>query len=157
MKTNKLSILISVFNLFLIVFLFLGSTTGENGIMIGGNCRLSEDGSNFKITYDGTERLIINKSDGSITAGSEQGTGENAIYSGSLTANTISGSLNLIPKLELISETGPAFAKSKAYIYQKSGKLILAYMDETGTPFYYWADLAQGSDINNWTFSMTEP
>jgi len=157
MKTNKLSILISAFNLFLIIFLFLGSTSGENGIMIGSNCRLTEDGTSFKINYNGTVRLIINKSDGSITAGSEQGTGENAIYAGSLNSNTVTGSLNSIPKLELISETGPVFSKEKAYIYQKSGKLILAYMDSGGTTYYYWADLASGGDINNWTFSMTEP
>jgi hypothetical protein len=157
MKTNKLSILISVFNLFLIAFLFLGTTSGENGIAIGKHCWLTEDGSNFKIIYDGTTRLVLNNSDGSITAGSVQGTGENSIYSSSLTANTISGSLNSVPEIELESHSGTEFEESKAYIYQKSGKLILGFMDESGTAYYYWADLASGGDINNWTFSLTEP
>lgn len=157
MKPNKLSILISFFNLFLIMFLFLGSTSGENGIAIGKHCWLTEDGSNFKIVYDGTTRLVLSNSDGSITAGSAQGTGENVIYAGELTANTISGSLTSVPEIELISQSGTVFSKSKAYIYQKSGKLILGFMDESGTAYYYWADLASGGDINTWTFSLTEP
>ena len=157
MKSNKLSILISVFNLFLIIFLFLGSSQGENGISIGSNCRLTEDGSNLKIVYDGNTRFIMNKSDGSITAGSEQGTGENAIYSGSLTAATVSGSLSAVPKLELVSVSEPTFDKEKAYIYQKSGKLIIAYMDDAGSSYYYWIELTQGSDLTSWSYSETEP
>lgn len=157
MKTIKLSILLSAFNLFLIVFLFLGSSQGESGISVGSSCMLNEDGSNFKIVYDGTTRFILNKSNGSITAGSMQGNGENDIYINSLNANAVTGSLNSIPKLELISESGPTFSKEKAYMYQKSGKLILAYMDVVGTTYYYWVDLTLGSDINTWSYSLAEP
>jgi hypothetical protein len=48
-------------------------------------------------------------------------------------------------------------AKNRGYIYMNNRKLILAYMDNTGNTFYYWIDLAQGSDINTWTYSSTEP
>jgi len=157
MKSNKLSILISVFNLFLILFLFLGSSSGENGISIGSNCRLTEDGSNLKIVYNGNTRFIVNKSDGSITAGSEQGTGENNIYANSLNANKVTGSLNSIPILELVSESGPTLTMNNAYIYHKSGKLVLAYMDDYGTSYYYWINLTRGSDINTWSYSLEEP
>jgi hypothetical protein len=45
MRTNKITVLISIFNLFLMIFLFSGSSSVENGISIGNNCRLAEDGS----------------------------------------------------------------------------------------------------------------
>jgi hypothetical protein len=157
MKIHKLSILISAFNLFLMLFIFLGSSSGENGVMIGSNCRLTEDGTNFKVTYNGETRLIINKSTGNITAGSVEGTGAGTIYSDAVNANSISGTLNAVPRLELTSKSGVSLSKGNAYIYQNSGKLILAYADDFGSSYYFWVNLSQIGDINTWTYSPTEP
>ena len=157
MKTNKFAILISTFNFFLMIFLFIGSSTGENAISIGNNCRIVEDGSYMKIIYNNSARFILNKTYGNITAGSVDGTGEGTIYSNIVNANSISGNLNTIPYMELISYTGLTMAKLRGYIYVKSGKLIIAYMDNSSSTYYYWIDLSQGSDINTWTFSSTEP
>jgi hypothetical protein len=157
MKTNKLSVLISIFNFFLMLFLFSGSSTEDNAISIGNNCRITEDGSYTKIIYDDAVRFVLNKSNGNITAGGTDGTGENTIFSNVLNANSISGSLNTIPYLELVNHTGLTMAKTRGYIYVNSGKLIIAYMDNSSNNYYYWIDLRQGSDINTWTYSSTEP
>ena len=157
MKTNRITVLISTFNFFLMIFLFIGSSTGENAISIGSNCRIVEDGSYMKIIYNNSTRLIINKSNGNITAGSVDAAGEGTIYSNTVSANSISGNLNTIPYMELIHHSGLTMAKTRAYIYVKSGKLILAYMDNSSSTYYYWIELSQGSDINTWTFSSTEP
>lgn len=157
MRTNKITVLISVFNLFLIIFLFSGSSTGDNAVSIGNNCRIAEDGTYLKITYDGTTRFVLNKSNGNITAGSTDGNGENTIYSNVLSANSVTGSLNTIPYMELVSHSGLTMAKTRGYIYVNNRKLILAYMDNSSNTYYYWIDLEQGSDINTWTYSSTEP
>jgi hypothetical protein len=157
MKTNKLTILISIFNFSLMIFLFTGSSSNDSSISIGNNCRIVDDGSYMKIIYDNTVRFILNKSNGNITAGSTDGTGKNTIYSNVLTANSVSGNLNTIPYLELVTHSGLTMAKTRGYIYMNSGKLILAYMDNSSNTYYYWIDLAQGSDINTWTYSSTEP
>jgi hypothetical protein len=139
------------------LFIFLGSSSGENAIMIGSNCKLTEDGANFKVIYNGETRLIINKSTGNITAGSVEGTGPGTIYSDALSANSISGNLNAVPKLELSSTSGASLTKGNAYIFQNSGKLILAYADDFGNSYYFWVNLSQTGDINTWTYSPTEP
>jgi hypothetical protein len=157
MKTSKLTILISIFNFFLMIFLFTGSSSVENSISIGNNCRIAEDGSYMKIIYDNTVRFILNKSNGNITAGSTEGTGENNIFSNILSANSVTGNLNTIPYLELVNHSGLTMAKTRCYIYVKSGKLILAYMDSASNTYYYWAELAAGGDINTWIYSPTEP
>jgi hypothetical protein len=157
MKIHKLSILISAFNLFLMLFIFLGSSTGENAVMIGGNCKLTDDGSNFKVIYNGQTRLIINKITGNITAGSQEGTGSETIYANEVSANTISGSLNAVPKLELSSTSDVSLTMGNAYIFQNSGKLILAYLDDLGIPYYYWTSIKEPGDINSWKYSPTEP
>lgn len=157
MKTNKLFILISLFNFFLMLFLFMGSSAGENSISIGNKCRITEDGQYMKIIYDNTVRFVLNKSNGNITAGSTEGTGESTIYSNTVSANSVSARLNTIPYLELVTHSGLTMAKTRGYIFVKSGKLVLAYMDNSSNTYYYWAELAAGGDINTWTFSSTEP
>ncbi len=154
---NKPAMAITVFNLFLMIFLFFGSANNENSVSIGNNCRITDDGSCLKITCDNTTRFIINKSSGVITAGSSDGTGSNTINADLINANSVTGTLRTVPLLELAANSGVTFNKSKVYLYQKDDKLIIGYMDSRSDVYYYWINLTQGIDINNWFYSPTEP
>lgn len=173
---NRISKIISIFNLLLFGLLFFGSISGDNIINIGKDAYMKEDGSNFKLNYNGTDRLTVNKSTGLVTTGdisagsyTDNSSGISSFNQLAVSATVgvaesfyVEGDSRLAGKLVMNGHmalqeqsTNPTItAGSEAYIYMKGDKLIIGY-NHSGTEKFRILDLT--STDASWTYSTSKP